>query len=92
MLASTRITVVAETSERALLHRSALTAIRELRNMSQSELARQIDIAQSYISALERGVKGPDVPRSTALAIAGALGVPLDAICVAPAPLDQVAS
>jgi transcriptional regulator with XRE-family HTH domain len=92
VLASTRLAVVTKLPDRVLLHREAFAAIRELKGLSQSELARQIGIRQNHISALERGAKGPAVPISTALALAGALGVPVAAISLAPPPCDQVAS
>ena len=53
----------------------AIRIVRSARGLSQTELAKELDLAPSYISRLETGSRKPTM--ETMEAISGALDVPL---------------
>lgn len=54
--------------------REWLKAIREKKRLSQAEVAERAGISQSYYCDIENGMKGSELPVSTARGIAKALG------------------
>ena len=60
------------------LNGTAVKALREAFGISQGDLAERCGIASSYLCNLERGRRQPSP--MVARRIAGALGVPLDAV------------
>ena len=64
--------------------------IRELRgfNMTQSEFARRIHVAQSYLSALERGEKEPGA--AVLFAITQEFGKSVDWLLTGKAPIERM--
>jgi transcriptional regulator with XRE-family HTH domain len=57
---------------------AALTSLREMAGMSQTELARRSGVAQTMVSAVERGAR--QASPATVKKLAEALGVPIPAI------------
>lgn len=53
--------------------------IRESRNITQQELAAELDVEQAYISNIERGIRSPSFRRLVYLA--NALGVKVAKLC-----------
>lgn len=69
---------------------AAIRAIREPLGIPQGELAKRAGISPSHMNKIEKGVEVPKF--ETAVRIAQALGVPIDAIApvVVPVPVPEV--